>query len=146
MEFGDLIKYFRPGYTHWALYTGKNKSGQDTVVEFTGESGSNSKAGATVREGLLQPGGEVDNRLDSKFTPKSEAEMRATMKEILSKGAGPYGLLSNNCEHLVTSIRYGTPKSLQAENFISSNVKLHANVTNEIAGTFGAPFYPPPPN
>ncbi|XP_056627628.1 phospholipase A and acyltransferase 4-like [Triplophysa dalaica] len=145
MNFGDLISYRRPGYTHWAVFTGKNEKGQDTVVEFAGESGLNSKAGAKVKEGLLQPGGKVDNQLDSKLPRKSDSEMKATIKEMMGDGAGKYGVLDNNCEHLVTRIRYGIPRSLQAEKVIESNVQFHGNLTSELSDTFGATFHPPSP-
>ncbi|XP_077067631.1 phospholipase A and acyltransferase 1-like [Siphateles boraxobius] len=138
MKFGDLISYFRPGYTHWAVYTGKNKKGQDTVVEFTGESGSDSKAGATVQEGLLKPDGKVNNQLDWKLQPKSEKEMKETIEKILRDGAGKYGVLDNNCEHLATRIRYGIPQSLQADGVLNTQ----ANFNNEMADTFGASSFP----
>ncbi|MGH0164835.1 UNVERIFIED_CONTAM: hypothetical protein FKN15_050885 [Acipenser sinensis] len=41
--------------------------------------------------------------------------MKATVKNILREGAGKYGVLDNNCEHLATRIRYGKPISLQGE-------------------------------
>lgn len=66
-----------------------------------------------MKEGLLKPDGKVNNQLDWKYEPKSEEEMKATVKNILRDGAGKYGVLDNNCEHLATRIRYGTPVSLQ---------------------------------
>ncbi|KAF4115107.1 phospholipase A and acyltransferase 1-like [Onychostoma macrolepis] len=133
MKFGDLLSYARPGYKHWAVYTGTNKKGEDTVVEFTGEMGSNSKAGATVKQGLLKPGFTVENQQHGE-TAKSEAEMRANVEKVLRDGAGKYGILDNNCEHLATFIRYGKAQSLQANRVLNTA----PNFNNEIADNFGA--------
>ncbi|XP_051558349.1 phospholipase A and acyltransferase 1-like [Myxocyprinus asiaticus] len=134
MKFGDLISYSHPGYKHWVVYTGKNEKGQDTVVEFTGESGSNSKAGATVKEGLLKTGGKVNNQLDGLHKPILEKDMKANIKKILRDGPGEYNVLHNNCEHLATFIRYGKPMSLQADRVLNTQ----PNFNNEMADNFGA--------
>ncbi|XP_058625896.1 phospholipase A and acyltransferase 1-like [Onychostoma macrolepis] len=133
MNFGDLLSYARIGYTHWAVYTGKNENGKDTVVEFTGEKGSNSKAGAIVKQGLLKPGFTVENQWHGQ-TPQSEVEMSANVEKVLRDGAGKYGILDNNCEHLATFIRYGKAQSLQANRVLNTA----SDFNNEIADNFGA--------
>ncbi|XP_058627254.1 phospholipase A and acyltransferase 1-like [Onychostoma macrolepis] len=133
MNFGDLLSYARIGYTHWAVYTGKNEKGENTVVEFTGEKGPNSKAGATVKEGPLKENFTVKNQWHEE-TPKSEAEMRANVEKVLRDGAGKYGILDNNCEHLATFIRYGKAQSLQANRVLNTA----SDFNNEIADNFGA--------
>ncbi|XP_058627442.1 phospholipase A and acyltransferase 1-like [Onychostoma macrolepis] len=132
MNFGDLLSYARPGYTHWAVYTGKNENGKDTVVEFTGEVGSNSKAGATVKQGLLKPGFTVENQWHGQ-TAKPDAEMRANVEKVLRDGAGKYGVLDNNCEHLATFIRYGETQSLQANRVLNTA----SDSKYEVADNFG---------
>ncbi|XDV17246.1 hypothetical protein PO909_023143 [Leuciscus waleckii] len=140
MKFGDLIAYSRGVYKHYAVYTGKNEKGEDTVVEFTGESGLNSKAGATVKQGLLKPGGKVDNTLDllTGHKPQPVEKMEAAVQQILRDGPGKYGVLENNCEHLATFVRYGKPISVQAETVL--NNPSHFN--NEMADTFGSSSFP----
>ncbi len=65
-----------------------------------------------MKEGLLKPGFTVGNQWHGE-TAKSEAEMRANVDKVLRDGAGKYGILDNNCEHLATYIRYGKAQSLQ---------------------------------
>lgn len=74
--------------------------------------GSNSKAGATVKQGPIKEKFTVQNQQHGQ-TAKSEAEMRANVEKVLRDGAGKYGILDNNCEHLATFIRYGKAQSLQ---------------------------------
>ncbi|XP_077093632.1 lecithin retinol acyltransferase-like isoform X2 [Siphateles boraxobius] len=137
MKFGDLISYPRGLYTHYAVYTGKNEKGQDMAVEFTGESGSHSKAGATVKEHPLQPGGKVKQYMTG-LPVKSEEEMKESIKKLLNDGAGKYGVLDNNCEHLATGIIYGKPMSQQADAVLRTQTIFN----NELADTFGTPFHP----
>ncbi|KAK7160717.1 hypothetical protein R3I93_008399 [Phoxinus phoxinus] len=137
MKFGDLIAYSRGLYTHYAVYTGK-KDGQDMALEFTGESGLHSKAGATVKEGPLRPGGKVDNSLDKMgHTPQSEEKMRAAVQSFRD-GKEVYGLLDNNCEHIATTVRYGKPISVQANTVLSTE----KHFTNEMSENMGASFSP----
>ncbi len=65
-----------------------------------------------MRGGLLKDGFKVENQWHGE-TAKSEAEMRANVDKVLCDGAGKYGILDNNCEHLATFIRYGKAQSLQ---------------------------------
>ncbi len=74
--------------------------------------GLHSKAGASVKQGLLKPGFKVENQWHGEKA-LSEAEMRANVEKVLRNGGGKYRILDNNCEHLATFIRYGEPQSLQ---------------------------------
>ncbi|XP_065110036.1 phospholipase A and acyltransferase 1-like isoform X2 [Paramisgurnus dabryanus] len=140
MNFGDLIAYSRGLYKHYAVYTGKNEKGQDTVVEFTGESGLHSKAGATVKQGLLKPDGKVVNYDEIMgLKPQPVDKMEKAVQQLLKDGGGKYGVLDNNCEHLATFVRYGKPVSLQAEAVLNTQTSFN----NQLAENMGASFLPP---
>lgn len=65
-----------------------------------------------MKKGLLMYGYKDGNQYH-KETTKSEAEMRENVEKVLRDGAGKYGILDNNCEHLATFIRYGKAQSIQ---------------------------------
>lgn len=92
-----------------------------------------------MKEGLLKPGFKVENQYHGE-TAKSEAEMRANVDKVLRDGAGRYGILDNNCEHLATFIRYGKAQSLQANRVLNTA----SDFNNEIADNFGASSFVSP--
>ena len=69
----------------------------------------------TVKKGLLTDvaNGDkwlVNNRLDHK--PKSPDDIVKEAELLVGKEM-PYNLITNNCEHLITNLRYGKPESRQ---------------------------------
>lgn len=54
----------------------------------------------------------VNNHLDHKYTPRPVNEIIYSAKQKIGQEM-PYSLLSRNCEHFVTNLRYGEPHSRQ---------------------------------
>uniref|UniRef100_A0A3B3VUA5 LRAT domain-containing protein n=1 Tax=Poecilia latipinna TaxID=48699 RepID=A0A3B3VUA5_9TELE len=105
---GDLIEIFRVGYKHWAIYIGSG-----FVVHLGGGSRS---MGVVMKEKLEDVvGGDrwrINNYLDKKHKPQQ-------IYTIVKQAVGfigtrlPYNLVSSNCEHFATDLRYGKSTSLQ---------------------------------
>ncbi|XP_054138632.1 phospholipase A and acyltransferase 1-like isoform X2 [Melozone crissalis] len=80
---GDLIEIDRPGYQHWALYVGDGY-----VIHLTDEEASSlwlssSSIQATRAKEIIQ---RAEQRIGEELT---------------------YDVLTSNCEHFVTELRYG---------------------------------------
>ncbi|XP_030648772.1 phospholipase A and acyltransferase 3-like [Chanos chanos] len=119
---GDLIEIFRGTYQHWALYIG-----QGSIIHLAPPcevAGSRLTCLTSVmydkavvmREDLGDVAGRdrfhVNNRLDSEHKPRSVCLI---VRDALSlQGLEmPYCILSGNCEHFVTELRYGQAVSRQ---------------------------------
>uniref|UniRef100_A0A3B3UNF8 LRAT domain-containing protein n=1 Tax=Poecilia latipinna TaxID=48699 RepID=A0A3B3UNF8_9TELE len=104
---GDLIEIFRVGYKHWAIYIGSG-----FVVHLV----VNGEMGVVMKEKLEDVvGGDrwrINNYLDKKHKPQQ-------IYTIVKQAVGfigtrlPYNLVSSNCEHFATDLRYGKSTSLQ---------------------------------
>ncbi|KAF1374431.1 hypothetical protein PFLUV_G00229020 [Perca fluviatilis] len=113
-EPGDLIEIDRGIYNHWALYIGGEE-----VVNFAlpdDDIAWKSPKGQVKREKIWKVVGndkfKINNLLDNKYQPRE--------RDIIVKDAVrmvglelPYHLISCNCEHFVTYMRYGIPESTQ---------------------------------
>ncbi|KAM8812731.1 uncharacterized protein V5649_005116 [Rhynchonycteris naso] len=123
---GDLIEIFRIGYQHWAIYVGDGY-----VVhlappgEYPGACSSSlfsvlSNTGEVKRELLTDVVGgcvyRVNNYLDGKYKPLPVNKIISSAKEMIGKRM-VYSIISRNCEHFVTDLRYGKPQCQQVENF-----------------------------
>ncbi|KAM7013469.1 phospholipase A and acyltransferase 1-like isoform 2-T2 [Passerculus sandwichensis] len=117
---GDLIEIFRPFYQHWALYVGDGY-----VIHVTAEGASfrlfsGSSSGGTrakVKKELLKVVVEnhkwrVNNKYDCYCTP-FPVEMIIQRAELCIDKELRYDVLSLNCEHFVTILRYGKGVSRQ---------------------------------
>ncbi|XP_066216200.1 phospholipase A and acyltransferase 4-like isoform X2 [Saccopteryx leptura] len=133
---GDLIEIFRIGYSHWAIYVGDGY-----VVhlappsEYPGAGSSSlfsvlSDRGEVKRELLTKVVGgcfyRINNYLDHKYEPLPVNKIISSAKEMIGKEM-KYSVFSRNCEHFVTDLRYGKPRSQQVENF-----KVGAGVTSAL--------------
>uniref|UniRef100_A0A3B3UNP5 LRAT domain-containing protein n=1 Tax=Poecilia latipinna TaxID=48699 RepID=A0A3B3UNP5_9TELE len=113
---GDLIEIFRVGYKHWAIYIGSG-----FVVHLLCSLDFNNLrmlccAVRCVSEKLEDVvGGDrwrINNYLDKKHKPQQ-------IYTIVKQAVGfigtrlPYNLVSSNCEHFATDLRYGKSTSLQ---------------------------------
>ncbi|XP_060032379.1 phospholipase A and acyltransferase 4 isoform X2 [Erinaceus europaeus] len=121
---GDLIEIFRIGYQHWAIYVGNGE-----VIhlappsEYPGAGSSSlfsvlSSRAVVKREPLEDVVGSCDyrinNYLDHKHTPLPVNKILSAAKEKVGVEM-EYSVRSRNCEHFVTSLRYGVPFSEQVE-------------------------------
>ncbi|XP_061900195.1 phospholipase A and acyltransferase 3-like [Entelurus aequoreus] len=119
---GDLIEIFRPGYQHWALYVGDGFVVHLTPPSECAGAGPSSMMSILADRGLVKMeelwtvvGNDryrVNNILDGKYQPRPVyvivEEARRLVGQIVS-----YCLISRNCEHFVTNLRYGKPESRQ---------------------------------
>ncbi|XP_066216206.1 phospholipase A and acyltransferase 4-like [Saccopteryx leptura] len=132
-ELGDLIEFFRKGYSHWAIYVGDGyvvhltTPVQNPGAGSSGGSSSSSSSGSLhvlncagqVKRELLTHVAEgssyrVNNRLDREYKPRPVNEMIRSAKEMIGEEMR-YSLLMGNCEHFVTDLRYGKAESRQVE-------------------------------
>ncbi|XP_070282519.1 phospholipase A and acyltransferase 4-like [Myotis yumanensis] len=140
---GDLIEISRIGYSHWALYVG------DGYVihlappdEYPGAGSSSlfsvlSSRGMVKRELLSDVVGgcryRVNNHLDHEYSPLPVNKIISSAEEMVGKELA-YSVLSRNCEHFVTDLRYGKARSPQAEKFVTgASVTLGAAVGAALA-------------
>uniref|UniRef100_A0A3B3VRI3 LRAT domain-containing protein n=1 Tax=Poecilia latipinna TaxID=48699 RepID=A0A3B3VRI3_9TELE len=108
---GDLIEIFRVGYKHWAIYIGSG-----FVVHLGAVPPQMKLMGVVMKEKLEDVvGGDrwrINNYLDKKHKPQQ-------IYTIVKQAVGfigtrlPYNLVSSNCEHFATDLRYGKSTSLQ---------------------------------
>uniref|UniRef100_H0WRI8 Phospholipase A and acyltransferase 4 n=1 Tax=Otolemur garnettii TaxID=30611 RepID=H0WRI8_OTOGA len=121
---GDLIEIFRIGYEHWAIYVG------DGYVihlappsEYPGAGSSSIFSVLSNRaEVKLEPleavvGGcsyRVNNHLDGKYKPRPVQEIIKAAREEVGKEI-VYSVVTRNCEHFVTNLRYDKPCCRQVE-------------------------------
>ncbi|XP_039641336.1 phospholipase A and acyltransferase 4-like [Perca fluviatilis] len=112
---GDLIEISRGIYQHWAIYIG----GMEVVHLTTPNSDfwmALDTTGKVKRENIRDVVGndrfKVNNLLDDKYQPR---ERDIIVKEACSMVGlkMPYCIVTRNCEHFVTDLRYGIPESRQ---------------------------------
>ncbi|NXA17779.1 HRSL1 enzyme, partial [Ibidorhyncha struthersii] len=115
---GDLIEISRSAYKHWALYVGDGYV--INVVPPDGVSSAKSvlTGKAWVRKQLLKEvvGTDtyrVNNKYDRTYTPLPVKDIIRRAEHFVNKEVS-YDVLSNNCEHFVTMLRYGVCVSDQA--------------------------------
>ncbi|NWQ72635.1 HRSL1 enzyme, partial [Neopipo cinnamomea] len=122
---GDLIEIKRPLYQHWALYLGDGYVLNVTPVDEGAPSLLVSTVSiftrkAKVKKQLLKEvvennDWEVNNKYDRSHTPLPVKEI-IRRAELYIDMEVPYDVLSKNCEHFVTTLRYGEGVSDQVSN------------------------------
>ncbi|NWU79616.1 HRSL1 enzyme, partial [Onychorhynchus coronatus] len=115
-EPGDLIEIKRPLYQHWALYLGDGYVLNVTPVDEGAPSLLVSTVSiftrkAKVKKQLLKDVVEnndwkVNNKYDRSRTPLPVREIIRRAESYIDMEV-PYDVLSENCEHFVTMLRYG---------------------------------------
>ncbi|KAM4888790.1 phospholipase A and acyltransferase 1 isoform 2-T2 [Thomomys bottae] len=119
---GDLIEVFRPGYQHWALYLGDGYVINIAPIDGMPSSFSSAKSvfhnKALVKMQLLKDvvGNDtyrINNKYDDIYPPLPVDEVMRRSEFVIGQEVA-YNFLSNNCEHLVTLLRYGEGVSEQA--------------------------------
>uniref|UniRef100_A0A8D0GLM0 LRAT domain-containing protein n=1 Tax=Sphenodon punctatus TaxID=8508 RepID=A0A8D0GLM0_SPHPU len=119
---GDLIEISRGLYEHWAVYVGNGDVihlAPTSEVAGAGFSsiGSLDADTAVVRRDPLwivvgADSYRVNNKYDRRYSPQPVREIIQAAKEAVGR-VMPYSVFSKNCEHFVTSLRYGVAKSDQ---------------------------------
>ncbi|KAF0043823.1 hypothetical protein F2P81_002981 [Scophthalmus maximus] len=118
---GDLIEIFRGSYEHWAVYVGgeevvhlippQEESGASDLIKFL-----DSSTAQVRRQKLREVVGfhrfRINNLRDGECEPR---ERRAIVRDACAMVGRelPYCLATSNCEHFVTELRYGKPRSQQ---------------------------------
>ncbi|XP_042563031.1 phospholipase A and acyltransferase 3-like [Clupea harengus] len=125
-----MIEIIRDTFSHWALYVG---NGYVLHLTTDGDSSTAVTSAIGTRIGLSATGNAivrkqrlsevalhgkwlVDNYLDEMCKPKSQ-DVILDEAELLVDQEIPYDLLTNNCEHLITNLRYGKPESRQVQKY-----------------------------
>uniref|UniRef100_A0A8C2BR73 LRAT domain-containing protein n=1 Tax=Cyprinus carpio TaxID=7962 RepID=A0A8C2BR73_CYPCA len=137
---GDLIEIFRGGYQHWAIYVGDGN-----VIHL----GTNTDAGACSVKSVLQDSAKVmkeklqkvvgndkfqiRNLLDDKCTPRPIEDILQDAESLVGKVL-PYDVATHKCEHFITLLRYGMPRSQQVQLFaMTSHTELYSLVFGILA-------------
>ncbi|XP_030252939.1 phospholipase A and acyltransferase 3-like [Sparus aurata] len=123
-EPGDLIEIFRGTYQHWAVYVGDGfvvhvTSPPDADVR---HAASNSLMSAPTKKAMVRKQKlqeavgdnkwRINNILDKKYKPR---RAHIIVEEALLEVGKmmEYFVLSENCEHFATKLRYGKAESIQ---------------------------------
>ncbi|XP_074548587.1 uncharacterized protein LOC141806806 [Halichoeres trimaculatus] len=119
---GDLIEFFRLGYRHWAVYVGNDEVvGLTSPNEGDGVIRNLINGQALVkRESLWSVMGDDDCKVNNLWDDECEpfAPEVIVGKTLEKEGqVMSYSLLSHNCEHFSTELRYGEAKSKQVHFF-----------------------------
>uniref|UniRef100_A0A8C5R2Z0 LRAT domain-containing protein n=1 Tax=Leptobrachium leishanense TaxID=445787 RepID=A0A8C5R2Z0_9ANUR len=120
---GDLLEFPRDRYSHWGVYVGDEK-----IVHVIAESlvrGSVMKQLVTV----VADGNRyrVNNKYDKRCAPRKPKEIvKSADKEV--GNLTDYNLLTNNCEHFATMMRYGKTFSDQVTDAEETAVMAGAGV------------------
>ncbi|XP_045711106.1 phospholipase A and acyltransferase 4-like isoform X2 [Phyllostomus hastatus] len=67
----------------------------------------------------------VNNQLDKELKPLPVEQILSSAKRMVGKTL-PYDIIKSNCEHFVTKLRYGEPRSLQVENAVIAGAQAGA--------------------
>ncbi|XP_041810531.1 phospholipase A and acyltransferase 4-like [Chelmon rostratus] len=103
---GDLIEIFHEIYEHWAVYIGG-----DEVVHLSPQTQVKRQKISEV-VGLRKC--RVNNLLDCKYRPRDRHIIVTEAKRLVGQEL-PYSVITHNCEHFVTRLRYNKPESQQVE-------------------------------
>uniref|UniRef100_A0A8C2BNC5 LRAT domain-containing protein n=1 Tax=Cyprinus carpio TaxID=7962 RepID=A0A8C2BNC5_CYPCA len=139
---GDLIEIFRGGYQHWAIYVG------DGNVIHLGTASENTDAGACSVKSVLQDSAKVmkeklqkvvgndkfqiRNLLDDKCTPRPIEDILQDAESLVGKVL-PYDVATHKCEHFITLLRYGMPRSQQVQLFVQEAVMAGTAILGVLA-------------
>ncbi|KAI4892081.1 hypothetical protein NFI96_022393 [Prochilodus magdalenae] len=122
IKVGDLIEIFRGPYQHWAIYVGDGYvihlappsevacAGASSVMSVLHDVACVKKQKLSVVVG--DDDYRVNNLLDEKYEPQ-DIDLIVKEAHRLIGRVMPYNIVSYNCEHFVTELRYGKPTSRQ---------------------------------
>ncbi|XP_067655805.1 phospholipase A and acyltransferase 4-like [Haliotis asinina] len=125
---GDLLKFQRDGFFHFAVYIGDGM-----VVHQTKDEGVLKQR---LRDVIQQCSFYIDNSLDIDIRPKSIPQI---VKDALSKvGRQGYNLFSSNCEHFATWCRNGTASCKQVGEKIKGGLMSVSNASSSSSSSTGS--------
>ncbi|XP_076002885.1 phospholipase A and acyltransferase 4-like [Genypterus blacodes] len=121
---GDLIEIFRGAYQHWAVYIGNNEvvhmipAGDDSGILGNLLTMAESSTARVWLQKIWDVVGchrfHVNNLLDDEYQPRQRHIIVQDACSMVGKEL-PYCVISRNCEHFVTGLRYGRPNSRQVQ-------------------------------
>lgn len=119
LEPGDLIEIERGTYQHWAMYAGEGYLIHFTVEGDEGVFNQLADCVGTIRKDKFNDvvgdcRWNQNNTMDETYKPKSPAEYLKEAEKMVGRKK-KYNLTEYNCEHFVTDLRYGDPKSKQVD-------------------------------
>ncbi|KAM7403689.1 hypothetical protein PAMA_004229 [Pampus argenteus] len=135
---GDLIEFYRGTFEHWAVYIGGNEvvhlvpqGAEDDSVPFSNlmsvlDSGIAEVMRHKIWEVADSDRYRVNNLQDDEYEPRDRSIIVRDACSMVGQRL-PYCLVSHNCEHFVTELRYGKPESRQVK-----TVAVIAGVTTAV--------------
>ncbi|XP_072036274.1 phospholipase A and acyltransferase 3-like [Amphiura filiformis] len=110
---GDMIDFDRGLYNHVGV-----ADGQGGVYHFAGDGGKKKNNVKHRHEKIRKVANgskvRINNTEDNERNPRSRREILRQAQKRQGTGAGTYNVVTNNCEHNATDIRYGEPVSSQS--------------------------------
>ncbi|XP_060642780.2 phospholipase A and acyltransferase 3-like [Anolis sagrei] len=125
-EPGDIVEFPRGVYRHYGIAIGNGyvihlTSAEPELPGFHFSSSGGGPKGKVKKERLSHVAWDnkywVNNIYDHKKKPRKPEDIVYLAKAMVGKEMD-YDLLQGNCEHFATMLRYGDPKSKQAEDGI----------------------------
>uniref|UniRef100_A0A4W5KDB5 LRAT domain-containing protein n=1 Tax=Hucho hucho TaxID=62062 RepID=A0A4W5KDB5_9TELE len=130
--FGDIIKFDRKkigdiaSYNHYATYVGTDKqipgkTDKQDIFHFSGEKKDKKNANCVFAEMSNvkeESTPEVQNYRDHNATKRTNEDMTTTIISLHNNCTNAYNIISANCEHLATYIRYGSASCRQVSLFL----------------------------
>ncbi|XP_072313746.1 phospholipase A and acyltransferase 4-like [Eucyclogobius newberryi] len=127
---GDLIEIHRGSYEHWAVYVGQNEVvhlipptygdgdvlGLGNLVRYLDSSSAEVKC-EKIWDVVGPHRYNVNNLLDHRYEAKHPSYIVRDALKLVGRVL-PYSLAGYNCEHFVTTLRYGKPESRQVKNAV----------------------------
>ncbi|TRY54703.1 hypothetical protein DNTS_031238 [Danionella cerebrum] len=124
---GDLIEIFRQGYQHWAIYVGDGFAIHLAPPSEYAQAGAYSMMSVVCDKAMVKKeelyeiiGNDdycINNLLDDEYVPRDIHDILEDAQKLVGRGL-PYSVLSRNCEHFVTELRYGKAHSRQVRTAI----------------------------
>nr|XP_006125113.1 HRAS-like suppressor 3 isoform X2 [Pelodiscus sinensis] len=127
LEPGDLIEIFRFGYQHWAIYVGDGyvvhlaPPSEVPGAAFASLMATLTNKALVKKEHLQDVVGRhryrLNNKHDRKFPPLPVGKIVRAAEQLVGQEMS-YKVTSENCEHFVTELRYGVPRSDQVRDVL----------------------------
>ncbi|XP_047658554.1 phospholipase A and acyltransferase 3-like [Tachysurus fulvidraco] len=144
---GDLIEIYRLIYQHWGIYVGDGYIIHLAPPSEDAHPGASSmmfvlsdKAFVKKEELSFVVGDDeykVNNLLDYKYEPRPAHAIVHEAYSLLGREL-PYSVISSNCEHFVTDLRYGKAESRQVRKAVEMVAGAGFEVVAFVADLFGS--------
>mmetsp|Transcript_8616 Transcript_8616/g.16318 ORF Transcript_8616/g.16318 Transcript_8616/m.16318 type:complete len:326 (+) Transcript_8616:584-1561(+) len=156
VQAGDLLRFNRGLYSHWAVYIGMNhlccaqhaqcgcsyipSQHEAGVIHFSGIGSDIDQSANVVCLPLIQVkshwDAEVANLWDGEYTPSPLNDILGRAALVIGTDFGGYNLVSNNCEHFASWLRYGVKLCKQVDTAVFNSGLAVAGMV--VAGPVGA--------